>query len=192
MNKFWGPDDRNYGRVLGKIVDIVNHAFDLAGGGECLKMLKNKLPCGEDTEALQKAKEVLHVPTSSWIFDDTVYLRWKRREGSSVLQIAGEPGTGKTMLIMALVREYLQQNQKPGQHDTVMAYFFFREGNDAAGDFFRRVIYQLVHDYPERRLGNIFLQEWEDRRESLFESDKALREVLERMLTNITLVVVSI
>lgn len=79
-----------------------------------------------DMERIQDSKDPLLKDCYEWILKDPILQEWRDGDNSPLLWIKGDPGKGKTMLIIALIREL--SDGIPGKSSAVT--FFFCQSTD--------------------------------------------------------------
>ncbi|KFY14076.1 hypothetical protein V491_06163 [Pseudogymnoascus sp. VKM F-3775] len=130
---------------------------------ECLKKLQVTDP-ELDMARIEHSKDALLKDCYEWILQDRLLQKWRDGDTYPLLCINGDPGKGKTMLMIALVRE-LSMNL-PGNSPTMT--FFFCQSTDIrlnnAIAILRGLIWKLAMNQP--RLARIFHQK--------YNSDKSL------------------
>jgi len=77
-------------------------------------------------ERIEDSKDPLLKDCYEWIFQDPILQEWRVSDTSPLLWICGDPGKGKTMLMIALVRELLKET--PGESSATT--FFFCQATD--------------------------------------------------------------
>ena len=77
----------------------------------------------EDRNRILDSKDPLLEGSCTWIFDDPAFTRWWNDDDCQILWIHGDPGKGKTMMIMALIDEILQR-LKLNPASGMLSYFF--------------------------------------------------------------------
>jgi NACHT domain len=151
---------------------------------QCLRDLRLTDP-RHDKDRIEASKDHLLKDSCSWIFEDSAFHGWWTRHDSRFLWIHGDPGKGKTMMIMALISEVLRRLEaKPGSGTLV--YFFCqstsRDLNNTVS-VLRGLIYFLVDQqrtlirYLRRRHDSAGRQ-WFEGPNALY----ALRDVLSEIL----------
>jgi hypothetical protein len=81
-----------------------------------------------------------------WILEDSAFIDWRDDNNTQLLWINGDPGKGKTMLMIGIIEELLGQlKDKPASG--VLSYFFC-QGTDSrlnnAVSILKGLIYQLA------------------------------------------------
>jgi hypothetical protein len=72
---------------------------------------------------IQNRKDDLLKDSYAWILGDEAFINWRHNENTQLLWIKGDPGKGKTMLMIVLVDELstrIQSSSKLGS----LSYFF--------------------------------------------------------------------
>jgi len=104
----------------------------------------------KDKARILSTKDPLLEGSCTWIFHDQTFTDWWNNDESRILWIHGDPGKGKTMIMMALIDEISQRlRTTPGSG--IMSYFFcqntIRELNNAVA-IIRGLIYLLAKYHP--------------------------------------------
>ena len=89
---------------------------------ECLRIWRLTDPA-EDRVRIQDAKDTLLEQSCAWVFNDPAFTKWFNDDESVILWIHGDPGKGKTMMMMAAIDE-LSRRLKSTQ--CMMSYFIFQ------------------------------------------------------------------
>ena len=77
----------------------------------------------EDKDRILSNKDPLLEGSCTWILHDRAFTQWWNNDESRILWIHGDPGKGKTMIMMALIDEISRRLQlSPGSG--VLSYFF--------------------------------------------------------------------
>ena len=71
---------------------------------KCLKDLCLTNP-KDDMDRIQETKGGLLKDSYRWILDHPAFIDWRDRDKTRLLWIKGDPGKGKTMLLIGIVRE---------------------------------------------------------------------------------------
>ncbi|KAH1915953.1 hypothetical protein KXV48_008937, partial [Aspergillus fumigatus] len=122
-----------------------------------------------------------------WVLGNTEFRKWRRRQQSQLLWIKGDPGKGKTMLMIGIIKELVLQVQS--QPSRSIAYFLCQATDprlNNATSILRSVIYMLVQQQPHliSRLRKRY-----DANPNLFESANAfysLSAIFENMIHDST------
>lgn len=92
-------------------------------------------------------KEKLFTESSRWILSHQDYREWYSCEGGRLLWISGDPGKGKTMLLMGITDE-LEQRICGSEASSMMLSYFFCRGSDStlnnATSVLKGLIYMLI------------------------------------------------
>jgi hypothetical protein len=123
-----------------------NLAVDLeAKDDQCLRDLRSTDP-RDDKVRIEKSKGGLLKDSYVWILADTAFKDWRDNDNTHLLWIKGDPGKGKTMLMIGLIEELSRQlESKPGSG--ILSYFFCQAtepGLNNAVSVLRGLIYLLV------------------------------------------------
>lgn len=104
----------------------------------------------EDKARIFSSKDPLLEGSCTWIFDDQAFTEWWNNDDSRILWINGDPGKGKTMMMMALIDE-ISQRLRTSPGSGIMSYFFcqnaFQELNNTVA-VIRGLVYLLATDHP--------------------------------------------
>ncbi|RYP58994.1 hypothetical protein DL770_010308 [Monosporascus sp. CRB-9-2] len=98
---------------------------------KCLMDLRLTDP-RDDKQRIEDTKGGLFLGASNWILGHHDFRRWRDSENSRLLWIKGDPGKGKTMLLITIVDELerqLARSQQPASAATVLSYFFCQGTN---------------------------------------------------------------
>ncbi|KAI9853698.1 MAG: hypothetical protein M1813_001837 [Trichoglossum hirsutum] len=87
---------------------------------QCLRDLRLTDP-RDDKKRIEASKDILLEDCCTWIFQDPDFSGWSNNHNSSLLWIKGDPGKGKTMMMMALI-DKLSKDLERGS--CVLSYFF--------------------------------------------------------------------
>ena len=133
-----------------------------------------------------------------WILDYADFKRWRDHtdDQSRLLWIKGDPGKGKTMLLIGIIDELEQEvarlrqaappSDPPASRPTVLSYFFCQGTNSSLNNataVLRGLVYLLAAQQPS--LAARLRDEYGREGNKLFEGDNAftaLSGILERML----------
>jgi hypothetical protein len=99
-----------------------------------------------DKSRIEDTKDALLEGSCSWIFEDRAFLEWWNGDDCPILWIHGDPGKGKTMIMIALIQE-VTERLKSGNREGILAYFFcqntIQELNTTTG-VLRGLIFMLI------------------------------------------------
>jgi hypothetical protein len=157
----------------------------------------------EDRARIKDAKDTLLKDCYAWILDDGSFQRWRMQGDSKLLWIKGDPGKGKTMMMMGLIDELSQGDRarplskkvskmtnmlakmKLSSKPALVAYFFCQsdrpELNNAVS-VLRGLIYLLVEQ--REQLMQHVQKQYEILGGKMFEGLYALREILSNILND--------
>jgi len=99
----------------------------------------------DDMARIEDTKGGLVRQSYVWILQHKDFIDWRTKSENRLLWIKGDPGKGKTMLLIAIVRE-LQQSQSG-----LLSYFFCQETDSTLNNavaILRGLIYQLIEQKP--------------------------------------------
>ncbi|KAI1776814.1 NACHT domain-containing protein [Hypoxylon cercidicola] len=157
---------------------------------ECLRALRVTDPRIDKTR-ITVTKGGLHRDSSNWILQHEDFQRWRNDDEAKVLWIKGDPGKGKTMLLIAIVDELEKGVYSKPSPSTVLSYFFCQGTNsnlNSASAVLRGLIYRLGDQKPS--LISHLRKRYDKSGENLFNDENvffALSEVLEGMLRDASL-----
>ena len=135
-----------------------------------------------DKVRIEANKDHLLDGSCSWIFESVAFKDWWSNQGASFLWIHGDPGKGKTMIMMALIEEILQR-LKSNPENGLLSYFFCQntaQESRTALSVLRGLIYQLITQ--RRTLVRHLRKRYDDAGSQLFEGPNALYAMLEVLL----------
>ncbi|KAJ4020344.1 hypothetical protein NW761_014796 [Fusarium oxysporum] len=175
--------------TIGNIVFNINNTRD-----RCLKDLRLTDP-RQDKERIKDIKGGLLEDSYKWILSQPDFQRWRHDDDdgqSRLLWIKGDPGKGKTMLLIGIVDELerqlaqLKQAEQSTSYPTVLSYFFC-QGTDSnlnnVTAVLRGLIFLLAIKQPS--LVSHLHKKYEQEGPKLFEDDNAffaLSMILSNML----------
>ena len=141
---------------------------------QCLRDLRGITDPRDDKVRIEWSKDNLLRDSWAWILNDEDFISWRDCDETQLLWIKGDPGKGKTMMMIALVDElssWLQDSPGSG----ILSYFFC-QSTDArlnnAVSILRGLIYIMAHQ--ERSLIGHVRKEYDNRGIQLFEGPNAL------------------
>ena len=98
----------------------INIAPDESQNSQCLRDLRLTDP-RDDKKRIEASKDILLEDCCTWIFQDPDFLDWSNNRDTGLLWIKGDPGKGKTMMMIALI-DKLSKDLERGS--CVLSYFF--------------------------------------------------------------------
>jgi hypothetical protein len=114
----------------------------------------------EDKARIEGDKDRLLRHCYTWILDDVSFQRWKMRDESQLLWIKGDPGKGKTMMMMGVIDELSQPRpshealpEAPvlSDNSTPLVSFFFCQNTVPALNNAVSVLQGLIYMLVKRR-----------------------------------------
>jgi hypothetical protein len=148
---------------------------------QCLKDLRLTDPTADMTR-IEDIKGGLLEDSYLWILSHRGFIDWRYDDETRLLWIRGDPGKGKTMLLIGVVREL-----KKSIHDSELLSYFFCQGADSqlnhATAVLRGLIYQLL--MQQRFLISHLREEYDTAGQKLFEDVNAfvaLSKIFTKML----------
>lgn len=151
--------------------------------------LRDLLVADPETERrrIEATKGGLLEDSFRWVLGNAEFQRWHSDDQSQLLWIKGDPGKGKTMLMIGIINELLQQVQS--QPSQSIAYFLCQATDprlNNATSILRSLIYMLVRQQPHLIS---YLREKYDTNPKLFEGGNSfysLSAIFENMIQNST------
>jgi NACHT domain len=137
---------------------------------QCLHDLRVTDP-DADMDRIESTKDALLKDCYAWILDDQDLQYWQNNDNCRLLWMNGDPGKGKTMLMIALVRELLQRSV---DGSATLAFFFCQSTEptlNTATSVLRSLIWKLVHN--NSHLAADLLQKYKGAGKQLFEGANA-------------------
>jgi hypothetical protein len=107
-----------------------------------------------DMERIESSKDPLLKDCYEWILNNPIIQEWRDDNTSPLLWIKGDPGKGKTMLMIALARELVKS---PPQNPRTVAFFFCQNTDprlNTASSILHGLIWSLA--MKDAQLANIF------------------------------------
>ena len=152
----------------------------------CLSALRLTDP-RDDKKRIEDTKGGLFLGASRWVLDHDDFRQWRDCDDVRLLWIKGDPGKGKTMLLITIVDELERRlKESEQQKPPVLSYFFCQGSNNDLNNataVLRGIIYLVAVQYPplvshlRRRYDHAGSEVFQDAN-SFF----ALSEVLKSML----------
>jgi NACHT domain/Heterokaryon incompatibility protein (HET) len=146
MPLMYGEGDNALIRLKKEINNISPNELDEATM-KSLNDLKITDPL-EDMTMIELSKDHLLEDCYKWILRDANFQAWRRTDAVPLLWINGDPGKGKTMLMIALAREL---SNDVGDNSSVTTYFFCQNTDprlNNAVSILRGLIWKLAMDHP--------------------------------------------
>lgn len=152
---------------------------------QCLLDLGSELTDPRDDRIrIEASKDGLLEGLCSWVLKDPAFVDWWTYDELRLLWIHGDPGKGKTMMMMAIIDEVSKRLQdQPGSN--VLAYFFCQDTNSKLNttvSVLRGLIFQLVDQ--EKTLIRHVREKYDSAGARLFRDENALF-ALQEVLSNI-------
>ena len=95
---------------------------------QCLCDLRSTDP-RDDKTRIEESKDDLLEDSYKWILDNPTFTNWRDNVDTQLLWIKGDPGKGKTMLMIGLTRDLSKQLASTAALGTLS--FFFCQGTDS-------------------------------------------------------------
>jgi hypothetical protein len=93
---------------------------------QCLRAWRLTDPRDDRTRILA-SKDPLLAGSCDWILDDAAFAQWWEDDESRILWIHGDPGKGKTMMMMALTEEIARRVGDTPDRKAATAFFFCQD-----------------------------------------------------------------
>jgi NACHT domain len=149
----------------------------------CLADLRSTDP-RDDKLRIERTKGGLLKDAYKWILGHADFQRWREDKESRLLWIKGDPGKGKTMLLIGIIQE-LKQQGKESKKEAHMLSYFFCQGTDSrlnnATAVLRGLIYLLLDQEPS--LMSYVRKKYDSAGKALFEDVNAF-DALSTIFTN--------
>ena len=117
---------------------------------QCLADLKAPDPRLEKKRT-ELSKDKLLKDSYAWILNNQAFMDWQANHNTRLLWIKGDPGKGKTMMMIGLVDQLSSQLQaNPGSH--IMSYFFCQDTDprlNNAVSVLKGLIYFLTTEHED-------------------------------------------
>ncbi|KAF7532235.1 hypothetical protein G7054_g8144 [Neopestalotiopsis clavispora] len=129
--------DEDYIKVRNVLGEIANNQYRLSRPkpmiseaeqkltDQCLKAMGHTNPI-DTMRRIESTKDDLVAECNEWIKSDPHVQEWKNNQNHRLLWLSGDPGKGKTMLMMSLVQEF---RKFEGEHHILT--FFFCQNTDS-------------------------------------------------------------
>ena len=103
----------------------------------------------DDKKRIEASKDYLLKASYAWILNDIAFLDWRDNHDKRLLWIKGDPGKGKTMMMIGLIDELKKElRTKSGLH--ALSYFFCQSTDNRlnnAVSVLRGIIYLLAVEH---------------------------------------------
>ena len=126
-----------------------------------------------EKEKIEDTKDRLLQESFEWILDNANFKDWRNDPHPNLLWIRGDPGKGKTMLMIGLIDELSRQLELRPESE-VLAYFFCQDSDDrlrSATSVLRGIIYLLAS--KKRNLIRHIREFYDKSDKALFKTDRA-------------------
>src|SRR5438876_168968 len=151
---------------------------------QCLRDLCTTNP-NDDMTRIESTKGGLLKDSYVWILNHQDFIRWRDINETRLLWIKGDPGKGKTMLLIGIVREL--KKLLSTQNSGLLSYFFC-QGTDLrlnkATSVLRGLMYQLLVQKPSL-ISHLRERYDKEKEKELFEGVNAfyaLQDIFTKML----------
>ena len=128
----------------------------------------------DDKARIEQTKDDLLKGACAWVFNDQGFLHWRNDSEPQLLWIKGNPGKGKTMMMIALIDELSNLVQAdPGS--SILSYFFCQNTDtrlSSSVSILRGLIYLLA--FQRRELIHHVWKRYNSERLQLFEGPNAV------------------
>jgi hypothetical protein len=148
-----------------------NLALDESQNSHCLRDLRLTDP-RDDKKRIEATKDILLEDCCTWIFQDPDFLDWNDNRDTGLLWIKGDPGKGKTMMMIALI-DKLSKDLERGS--CVLSYFFCQSSDSRLNNavaVLRGLIYLLA--VKQKSLIQYLRKRYDTAGSQLFEGPNAL------------------
>lgn len=133
----------------------------------------------DDVETIERTKGRLLHGSGSWLQADSTFNEWLDYRASRVLWLNGDPGKGKTMLAISVLKSIDERIRASSSGPSVLLAYFFCDNKDNRRNnlivVLRGLIYQLLHARPD--LSSQFRALFGREGDQLFSSPTALRSL---------------
>ncbi|KAI5920616.1 WD40 repeat-like protein [Camillea tinctor] len=123
---------------------------EIEGNNKCLSDLRVVDP-RDDKTRIEKTKGGFFPESSNWILQHDSFRRWRDDDKAKILWIKGDPGKGKTMLMISIINELKELSLQKKPSSTALSYFFCQgtsAGLNNATAVLRGLIYLLGCENP--------------------------------------------
>jgi ankyrin repeat protein len=145
---------------------------------KCLNALFITDPA-DDVEMIEHTKGRLFQGSGSWLHANSAFNEWLTCKRSRVLWLNGDPGRGKTMLAISVLKSISERIKASSSGPNVLLAYFFCDNKDKRRNnsiaVLRGLIYQLLHARPD--LSSQFRALFSKEGDQLFNSPTALHSL---------------
>ena len=131
----------------------------------------------KDMDTIEQNNDRLLDGSGKWLQMDTNYNEWENPHKSRVLWISGDPGKGKTMLAISMIKRLMEKmGSNANSSNTLLAYFFCDNKDSRRSStisVLRSLIYQILVQRPD--LTSHFKAVYEREEEQFFTSPNAVQ-----------------
>jgi hypothetical protein len=190
MNKF-APKTQNFERVKLAISNLAKNAERILKQREGIQLSDQDIQCLKDLlltdsrlekKRIELSKEPLLQDSSSWVLNHEDFVKWRKLDEMRLLWVKGDPGKGKTMLLIGIIDE-MSSNFDELLGTGVLSYFFC-QGIDSRLNNFVAVLRGLIyHILVQRKSLMVCMREkYRHFGRALFEDAVALSEIFESII----------
>ncbi|OCL03101.1 hypothetical protein AOQ84DRAFT_420444, partial [Glonium stellatum] len=141
---------------------------------QCLKDLREATDPETEKIRIEKSKDPLLKDCYSWLLEDREFCRWKDGADAQLLWIKGDPGKGKTMMMIALADE-LSARTEDSLEPYTLSYFFCQSTEPrlrSAASVLKGLIYMLTSQ--QRSLIKHVRKKYDDAGKEIFQGMSAI------------------
>jgi len=152
--------------------------------GACLRALKCTDP-RIDRQEIESRKDDLLRDTCAWLTEDNAFQAWWKSDTSRIFWLHGDPGKGKTMMMMALIDE-VEKRLATTPKDTIASQFCqsTNDTTNSAASILRGLIYLLMD--KQKQLCRHVQQKYTEDGEHAFEGAGALYRLWDTLRTMVS------
>lgn len=135
--------------------------------------------------SIEGSKDDLVKDSCSWVIQDSAFVKWWSRDDTYLLNIHGEPGKGKTMMMMALIAE-VSRRIKSNPGSGVLSYFFCQSADSRLNNAVA-VLRGLAYHFAvqDDDLKDLLVEKYNDSGRSMFDGRDIL-QALSRILVDLS------
>jgi hypothetical protein len=170
--------------MVKRVERITNQHVDVQLSEQDTQCLKDLLLADPRLEKkrIQQRKEPLLQDSFSWVLGQEDFVKWRENDEAQLLWVKGDPGKGKTMLLIGIIDE-LSSNFEETLDAGVLSYFFC-QGTDSRLNNFVAVLRGLIYHLVIQRKSAIshIREKYSHSGRRLFEDAIAVSEIFENIL----------